>query len=55
MVVVYDIPKVISATIVRFAHAHGVVGEVNITVVAFGGSAWWNFGKSNTYRRVKTS
>jgi len=39
LVVVHDIAEMISATIMRFAYAHGVVGEVDIAVVAFGGLA----------------
>jgi len=39
LVVVHDIAEVISAAIVRLAYAHGVVGEVDIAVVAFGGLA----------------
>jgi len=48
LVVVHDIAEMISTTIVRFAYAHGVVGEVNIAVVAFGRSAMvklWKNGK----------
>lgn len=37
LVVVHDIAEMISAAVVRFAYAHGVVGEVDIAVVAFGG------------------
>jgi hypothetical protein len=39
LVVVHNIAEVISAAIVRLSYAHGVVGEVDIAVVAFGGSA----------------
>jgi hypothetical protein len=39
LVVIHNIAEVISAAIVRLAYAHGVVGEVDIAVVAFGGSA----------------
>jgi len=35
LVVVHDIAEVISATIVSLTYAHGVVGEVDIAVVAF--------------------
>jgi hypothetical protein len=48
LVVVHDIAEMISTTIVRFTYAHGVVGEVNIAVVAFGRSAMvklWKNGK----------
>lgn len=34
LVVVYHIAQMVLATIVSFAHAHGVVGEVYIAVVA---------------------
>ena len=34
LVVVDNIAKVVSAAVVGFAHAHGVVREVNIAVVA---------------------
>lgn len=46
MVVVHDIAEVISATIMRFAYAHGVVGEVDIAVVAFGGLAMVELAKA---------
>ena len=36
LVVVYDIAQVVSAGVVGASHAHGVVGEVDIAVVA-----WW--------------
>lgn len=34
LVVVYDIAQVVATAVVCFAHAHGVVGEVDIAVVA---------------------
>ena len=34
LVVVYDIAQVIPAAVMRLAHAHGVVREVHIAVVA---------------------
>lgn len=34
LVVVDDIAQVVAAGVVRLAHAHGVVGEVDIAVVA---------------------
>lgn len=34
LVVIYDVAQVVAAGVVRFAHAHGVVGEVDIAVVA---------------------
>ena len=33
LVVVYDIPKVVSTTVVSFAHTHGIVREVDIAVI----------------------
>lgn len=36
MVVVDDVSQVVSAAVVGFAHAHGVVSEVHIAVVALG-------------------
>lgn len=38
LVVVYDISQMIPAAVVGFPHAHGVVGEVDIAVVAL--NAW---------------
>lgn len=35
LVVVYDIAQMIATAIVSFSHAHGVVSEVDIAVVAF--------------------
>lgn len=34
LIVVYDIAQVVATAVVCFAHAHGVVGEVDIAVVA---------------------
>lgn len=34
LVVIYDISKMVSAAVVSLAHAHGVVREVHIAVVA---------------------
>jgi hypothetical protein len=34
LIVVDDIAEVVAAAVVSFAHAHGVVGEVDIAVVA---------------------
>ena len=34
MVILNDVSQVVSAAVVSFADAHGVVGEVNIAVVA---------------------
>ena len=33
LVVVYNVAKVVAAAVVSFAHAHAVVGEVNVAVV----------------------
>lgn len=35
MIVVHDVTDVISSRIVCFAHAHGVVREVDVAVVAY--------------------
>ena len=35
MVVVYDVAQVVAAGVMGLAHAHGVVGEVDIAVVAW--------------------
>lgn len=34
MVVVHDVSEVVAARVMGFAHAHGVVREVDIAVVA---------------------
>lgn len=34
LIVVYDISKVVSAAVVCLAHAHGVVREVDVAIVA---------------------
>lgn len=34
LIVIYYIPQMIAATVVGFAHAHGVVREVDIAVIA---------------------
>lgn len=34
LVIVYDISQVVSAAVVRLSHAHGVVREVDIAVIA---------------------
>ena len=34
LVVVYNVAKVVAAAVVSFAHAHAVVGEVDVAVVA---------------------
>jgi hypothetical protein len=58
LVVVYDIAQVVAAGVMGFAHAHGVVGEVDIAVVA-----WrvrlrrrniWSFaqGSEGAYKRL---
>ena len=39
LVVVHDIAEMVSAAIVSFTHAHRVVGEVDIAVIAFEGLA----------------
>lgn len=40
LVVVDDVSQVVSAAVVGFTHAHGVVSEVHVAVVAFGRLAW---------------
>jgi hypothetical protein len=35
LVVVYDVAQVVTASVMGLAHAHGVVGEVDIAVVAW--------------------
>lgn len=35
LVVLHHVPQVVTTRVVRLAHAHGVVGEVDITVVAY--------------------
>jgi len=34
LVVVYNVAKVVAAAVVSFAHAHAVVGEVHVAVIA---------------------
>lgn len=34
LVVIDDIPEVVAAAVVSFAHAHAIVGEVDIAIVA---------------------
>lgn len=40
LVIVDYISEVVSAAVVGFAHAHGVVGEIDIAVVALRELAW---------------
>jgi hypothetical protein len=37
LVVIYNVPQMISSVIMRLAHAHRVVREVDIAVIAFVG------------------
>ena len=41
LIVVQDVSLVVSTAVMSFSNGHGVVGEVDVAVVAYGVSVWY--------------
>ena len=54
LVVFFDVAQVVSAAVVSFAHAHRVVCEVDIAVIALKSQSYSSLEGGYTYRRVTT-